>query len=1703
MADDDLTFSTGDVSGTAVQAHTIHGNVYVQASRPSEPQPCDPPATWAETTDLPADVAGLLWAQQQSADLLPYQLPHARTPALGTIYVRQNLGGGVEDTSAAHSRPAPMLDERGRIVEIPAVKPVRVAVRPPSKLLRAALDTDPHLLVLGGPGQGKSTLTLRLSADIAGHWAVRTDDNAPLAEPVIPLRITARTLARHLGSSFAQALADSAFAEHGRYLTGRLDPALFAGRVAGCRWLLLVDALDEVTDSALRATLVHTLSAWASRDDHRVLLTTRPTEGGALAALQRAGAPRYELQPFDAEALRRFAHNWFEEIGQEHADRFLHQIREAHLDELVEVPLLATIAAIVFEQYRDRPLPGNQYELYESYLSFIRSSRPVVEALEQHRVGLVEHLGRTRLTTESSLGAAAQDWARRNDVSEVDGLVAYLLDVGPFVKRGNDIAFLHHSFAEHVAATAMAGDLPTEFAPQHDAFAELLHEAYQDESGTFARAVLLHYTHLHPAEADRVLGWLHAGGSDEHLLGARLLARHLPASTEQMDQFLATVHAWAMTTRYPTRLILRETSRATRHPGLVEWLADLMHTDTAPWESRAEAAVALAVRLRCAHTDVALALLKVAVDDRTVSVTDRLLAAEALAHSGNAEREVAERGLRSTLEDQNASGADHRSAAVVLAAFDADARAVAVAALERLVSDPDTPPADLVEGAAGLLEIDDDFQDRCAEVFLQVLEDRARSFTGRHDAAIGLASIGRREQAAEALTALLTSADSSSGFWFQAATTMAALGPQHRFAACRLVLSVLDGPVVDPVDGLMAAPELAHLGHRERAVTILREMLANPTTSWNHIGSAAHSLARLGPAFREEAAGYFEHTLRYGLPKGYEHTFALRSLADLGEPHRGRALARMWALLADPDADPETRCNVASALVQFSPARHPDIARHLMTIVGEGHGASVLVRAWRELNSLGSDLCDQAKSALVSLVARGCDDVEAPAALGWTFGPVGADERSTVADLLVAIAHDDSRDTRTRLSAVRGLHRLGRGFHRPAAEVLSGLIEAGTPVNLALAVMAFAESGRGVRAVVTQALHSAISSSRTGSMRTWLSVQALDRLGDQAPDEVLHDVVADESARLWWRIECALVLANVDKSFLQTVMALLMHGAGEMPFGTWRRFAAAAARAGADVRGPLLAMLSDPNAGCRARAAAASLLGTEGTAELRGQAGDLHLDLKARSEAYHLLVAVDQTELSEAVAFHLAVIDDPDEPIPVRCDMAASLARLDRTHTPDVQSALWRWAESPLLSPRERASAAIRLAVFDEPRSPRLVQLVIGLCRDCLHTDELLVRLVSRLPRRQRVDVERALLADHSIDLMTRVPEGDLWGDIPLRREAEVVVREVLSDPMSSRKEREQAAVKLVGLSERYVPEAVNFLMEDGSPAALAEAVKFGAWQRVLERVLDESGPWRDRMATALRISGMSSTAAVRDMLVEWLSRLSWRDRVDVLAYLGHHDELRALRDDSVGLPVQRWRAASKLVEFTSADRVAAAEVYREVVADPTANPQLRVQVARDLGELGSCGRAEAASLMRAMATDENLPAPARSRAVNWLRDNVRTSLADVLEIQRRFAATSESLRRVNLLRSISWAPSSDAVEEMLQMAADRRLTPRVRLWCARSVLAQRRDLRDRCAVVAREIAFDVEAPWHIRLRAARCLARWSEVMRADARALVLELRGC
>ncbi|MEU4766474.1 NACHT domain-containing protein [Actinosynnema sp. NPDC023794] len=1725
----------GDVHGAAVLAGTIHGGVHItvtgaEAEQGSLVAPADDdPAL----PGLPAPVRFLLRAQVDTAQEMPYRLPGPRRSSLVTVHVRQDLGTGTEDLASEPSRPVPIVDGRGQVVEPPSPPITRLAVRAPTRTIWEALDRDDHVVITGGPGQGKSTLSLRLAADVAERW-LSGDGEPPLtAERVVPLRLTARELAGRLSRPFPEAVAESAGVEYGALLASPLDPRTLEGRIAGCRWLLLVDGLDEVADTTERDRLATVLAAWTAEPSspYRVVVTTRPIEGAALAPLQRIGAARYELQPFDERALRQFARNWFGD--RDRAYRFVRQIRAAHLDELARVPLLATIAAIIFEQPGNRPLPDNQYELYEAYLKFLRTAHTAEPGpFEPVRDALLEHLGRVRLEADTSLVNAAHDWAARHlpDLAGTwqDDLITYLAAVGPFSRRGDDLRFLHHSFAEHLAATAKARLLPDRFDPAHADFASLLHAARAEDRGRHARAVLLHHTRLHPAEADRLLEHLHAGGSDQHLLAARLLARHLPAGPVAVDDFLGTVRAWAMTTQHPALKILSQTSRAAHHPGTASWLRDLMGSDDAPWPSRVEAAAALATRLRGAESADAARLLRRVVDDSAIPVEHRLAAAEALTECGPDGHRASEHGLRAILASPSATAEQLRSAAVVLAGFDGESRDHAVTVLTDVLDDPDAPDQARVHAATGLVEIDVEHHERAADVFREVLRTRTDFSAGLRDAAVGLASLGpqRSDEAVAALSRLVSDRRADR---VAAAEALAELGPQHRVAAVDHLLALSRTFDIDSYTRSAIARSLADMGAQGEASDLLHALLADWTTDANGRLWAAQALADLGPEHRDEAAATLRGVTTHPTASFYDRLSAVAKLAALGEPHRAPAVASLRATLTDRSTDAPIRIQAGSHLIGLGPEFHEEVAHHLSEIATRQEDPDAQLMAWRTLRRLGTGFHERTSAAVLSLVAPGQAALWASYRDYPTFNYADVTDRDAYAAAMIAVLRDPGWEGRARHSAASALLMLGRPFHRRVVDGIVRMIEGRIVPDswLHLITRDARKFGAGLRAEVAAALR-ALANDPDANAATLCQVakamEVLDHRSDPVVVDGLRRVVADDLLPLSDRGDAAVELARADPAAIDTAVAVVMRENADTASTTWTSRVKALAELGADLVPALRARLADGDSDRQRRLAAADVLADvhpgsrdEALSEIRGQAADTALEFAWRTDAVTMLAKHDPTTVGAAVVFHARVLDDEAQPVRDRAEAAWQLMVLDPARAEVAFSSLRRFATSPDFTVEERANA-LEWLVHRVPLDREVVRFVQAIVDDPAAGPKERRQLIPALWGKDRLRAERDLLADHTASPAQRVGDLSEWTAPTPAVEAAAVLRELITAVETMPAARVRAAAALAGLSPRMRPEAVRVLEGTTWGPSLRYNVRQalmslkGAGRHHLlaeDDTAAQSGarPWRYRKNSASRIHTLTGDTPERlvPLLRDWAEghQLSDSDRVHLLYALrrsGGLRRLRAIRDDGRTSPEIRWQAAWRLRHHSMGDRAAAVRVLHGIATDPTCRPTLRWQAADDLLRFGERGRELAAACLWEIATDEGLPVLPRvdaARRLGVARPDLR---AQVVHLLRRLRTAENPLVRIQVFEAIGVFDPAEGAIALRDMARDRTLRPGARLRAATAAAGLRRDHREAAAIVARDVAHDPAVPRHVRVKAARALARWSELCRPEARALLVEL---
>ncbi|MFD9700571.1 NACHT domain-containing protein [Lentzea sp. NPDC059081] len=1568
------------------------------------------------------------------------------------------------------------------------------------------LDADDHLVITGGPGQGKSTLALRLAADLALSWS--GDGAAPLTEDVVPLRLPARELAARLNMPFAEALAASARAEYNVRLKCAIDPSHFEERVDGRRWLLLVDGLDEVTSSTDRDDLVHALAGWASSGDvYRIVLTTRPIEGGVLTPLQRIGAVRYELQPFDEEALRLFAVSWFEE-DNDSATSFLRQIRKAYLDELVRVPLLATIAAIVFEQRRAHPLPDNQYELYEAYLKYLRTGHPHrPSALDPHREALLEHLGLVRVDADTSLLGAARAWAAENAKGEwQDDLARFLTAVGPFMLRADDVQFLHHSFADHLAATGRARGLPDRFSAEHTDFAHLLHAARPREHGRHARRVLLHYGRLHPPQADALLDALNGGDSEQHLLAARLLAGHLPARPEAVSNFLATARGWAMTTHFNAYEILAGASRATHHPGLSDWLVGLMNDERAPWSSRVEAAAALATRLRDHHEQSALACLHTTVSNPDTQAGHRLIAAEALSELGESQRNMAEHALRAILADPFATSRDHRDAALVMASLGGAARLHAVDELVAALNHSEASQTSLVEAARGLVEIAAEHSGICAEVLAEVL--RTRSASGGTStlnlAAEALSAMGPREVAlgVRALTERITSVHLARWDRVVAAATMARLGPPQRDLAARHLLMMADEPGVPRHNLWQCGEMLSKCGweHREHAVSVLRRALHDVSADANMLLWAAMAFGELGPRHQAEAVGHLKHLIEatdHRHAVHWERETALRALATTDKSERPGAVAALRAVLADEVIDPGRRNQAALELVELGPEFHAEVVGPLRGLTVQRYAPELKVSALRCLVALDSRVRPELATTLISLMAVPGESEDAAPIAQW-FTKSTFDDVPAAAEVLLHVLDDQGRDEGWRGSAACNLVTLGQQFHRDAVRGLVDLIRAEAIPRCYLRqwLKQFTDVAAVFQRQIADALWAMTTCSDSTTGKVVNFAEAMETTGRPHEPEfvaVLWPIVVDAKADPEHRVRAALLVASAQPELAGQVAEAVV-GDHRDRSSDWDDELCVLTLLGADPAPQLIELVEDADTpvGHRVRAVSALVqLRRCGTSDfLRRFADDEYLCHEVRVHALKALAEHSRSAVTEVLDFHQRVQNDLTETAVNRCESARHTHKLDVTATSAVVDQLRDVAAHPDLTAAEKVRALRPLDDMTHETTVATNFLAGAIARDpaCRAADRKTA--LHYQMRRERLAGQRMLLSDRWIPLEDRVPHWDYWSYQPLPREIEAAVRDVLAAPESTVRDRVTAAVELARLSTRFVGEAVEVLNGLGWRGQ-EELAKFGPrWSSQVQTnahavVADRTKPWRDR----------------------WLaSRLLWpaepgveprsdEQRMELAEACKEINVLRAMLTSD--RPATRWRAAKRLREYDFADRIAAAQVLEAIGRDPSTSPALRWRAAEELARFGAKGRERGVPVLRDLIVDESLPALARVEAagvVGRIRPDLRSEIVRFL----RAMNVGEPMWRIRLQQTLGEFESEEGARALHGMTTDQ--SPVVRIRAAEAMLQLRRDYRERAAITARSVMHDETAPRHVRRRAACDLARWSDLCLEEARAFLREL---
>ncbi len=393
-----------------------------------------------------------------------------------------------------------------------AISKAKEKERIPIQAVEAAGAVD-HLVILGRPGGGKSTLVNHIASQLARR---RKGDDAgakdlpgwPSHQNPLPVRIIMRQLAawlpddrRQISERIVWEYLQDQLKEMG---CGEFFPAL-KHTLDAKGGVIFFDGLDEVREAdedRARTHLIQAMEAFARPlDQCRIIITCREYAYRQTDAwrLPEAVFPVVELDLFRNEQIQAFTRTWYRQTGppkgwnEKRCDDEATKLYQAvssldHLKELAQYPLLLTLMAQVHG--RDGYLPQDRADLYDRAVKLLLShweNRIVrdadggctvepglvmklgvrAEVLRQalERVALAAHT-RQEMQTDNRSGCA--DIAREDLRQELaDGLgggldraeevIRYIRNrAGLLHARDNrTFAFPHRTFQEYLAASAI------------------------------------------------------------------------------------------------------------------------------------------------------------------------------------------------------------------------------------------------------------------------------------------------------------------------------------------------------------------------------------------------------------------------------------------------------------------------------------------------------------------------------------------------------------------------------------------------------------------------------------------------------------------------------------------------------------------------------------------------------------------------------------------------------------------------------------------------------------------------------------------------------------------------------------------------------------------------------------------------------------------------------------------------------------------------------------------------------------------------------------------------------------------------------------------------------------------------------------------------------------------------------------------------
>jgi tetratricopeptide (TPR) repeat protein len=821
-----------------------------------------------------------------------------------------------------------------------------------------------QLLLLGGPGAGKSALLRYLAAQLCAEFD--TPEIIGVETRHVPMLVSLPALAlakdaevpRRLRLAWPPDLAlpgvpDGFFEEWPRLLSAH--------------WLLLLDGLDEVPPGQ-QEILAQWLLGFLEIADlrgHQVVIASRPT---SIAPMLQGRLTSYELEPFTPEQGAEFTRKWF---GFK-AGEFRQDLQRVSAAVITDTPLVLTIAAATYQEHGH--LPEWRATLYEQFIDIWLTeaerrgvwdewgNTTVRGALERIALQMTEHpeqrsaemLGgvvENRLLEELDRGALQGLKGNVSDSSKrfLDQLAR---GSGVLFRQGGVYDWVHPTFREYLTASALAQQYGPD-AREAMAIVNRWVAAYWREVVLF----LLEVWSKDGKDISQVLKPILAVARDPQAKrGERAAAARALGQLGRVDEAAATLVALAQDSlvdgsthdlavkslaqlgrAHELLVLAREHGWSSRHVRVARALGQLGHVDEA------------------AATLVALARKMPGVG-----------AVEALRHLGRVDEAAAT--LLALAQEPHVEDSERRNIAEALGQLGRADEAAAI--LLALAQEPQAQASKRIKAAEVLGRLGR--VDEAAAILVAIAQDPQEDDNIRPAAAAALGQLGRVD---EAVPILLTAACNREVDYWSRGCAVEALGQLGRVDE---LLRLLPASAQDPDKHFLsawpkAAEALGRLGRVDEAAAILVAVARAPLqVSWHGVDGdvereeAINALGRLGRAEELLLLARDPPKISYisggaGIQNGTRIDIA-RALGRAGRADEAAAILLCLAQIREPYED-LTRANAVNALAGLGRADE------LLLLARD----SALTRKTRQEAARNLELLGRASDAAPILVALAGD----------------------------------------------------------------------------------------------------------------------------------------------------------------------------------------------------------------------------------------------------------------------------------------------------------------------------------------------------------------------------------------------------------------------------------------------------------------------------------------------------------------------------------------------------------------------------------------------------------------------------------------------------------------------------------------------------------------------------------------------------------